>query len=218
MIKAVIFDMDGVIIDSEPYHLESDKMLMKDYNKEISDDELYNYVGVSSLDMWTELRDKYKLTATIEELLEKLIHYKKCIFCNRKLEPIDGIIELLTDLKNRGISIGLASSSKTEFIEIILNNLDIKKYFQVVISGEDVLKGKPAPDIFLKAAELLKVESANCIVIEDSGHGVKAAKSAGMGCIGFINPNSGKQDLSMSDAIVYSINEIDFEKIVASHH
>lgn len=213
MNKAVIFDLDGVIIDSEPYHLESDKMLMRDYNKDISDDELHNYVGVSSLDMWTELRVKYRLSVTVGELLEKHTHYKRYVFSNRKLEPIDGIKELLAELKYHGISIGLASSSDMEFIVFILKNLGIREYFQVVVSREDVLKGKPAPDIFLKAAELLKVEPDSCTVIEDSEHGVKAAKLAGMRCIGFSNPNSGKQDLSLSDVVVCSISEIDIKKI-----
>ena len=88
MVKAVIFDMDGVIIDSEPIHFESDKMTMKYYEKEISDEELNNYVGVSSPVMWTELRDKYKLIASVEEILEKQYYYKKYLIGNKKLEPI----------------------------------------------------------------------------------------------------------------------------------
>jgi len=209
MIKAVIFDMDGVIIDSEPIHFESDKMTMKFYEKEISDEELNNYVGVSNQEMWGELREKYKLIASIEELLEKQFYFKKSLIGNTKLETISGIRELLNDLKNSGIRIGLASSSSKEFIELILNNLEVKEYFEVIISGDDVQKSKPAPDIFLKAAKALNVEPMNCLVIEDSAHGVKAAKLANMKCIGFSNPNSGNQDLSLADAIVLSIKEID---------
>ena len=109
---------------------------------------------------------------------------------------LDGIRKLLDELKSCGIKIGLASSSSKEFIELILNKLGVIEYFEVIISGEDVQKSKPAPDIFQKAAEALNVEPSNCLVIEDSGHGVKAAKLAEMKCIGFNNPNSGKQDLS----------------------
>lgn len=208
MIKAVIFDMDGVIVDSEPIHFESDKMTMEYYKKEISDDELNNYVGVSNPEMWAELRNKYRLIESVEEILEKQLYYKKHLIGNKKLEPIDGIRELLDELKSSRIRIGLASSSSKEFIEFILNNLGIKEYFEVIISGEDVKKGKPAPDIFQKASEVLDVEPSNCLVIEDSGHGVKAAKLAGMKCIGFNNPGSGKQDLSLADAVVCSIREI----------
>ena len=209
MVEAVIFDMDGVIVDSEPIHFESDKMTMNHYDKVISDEELNNYVGISNPVMWAELHDKYELIASVEELLEKQLFYKKHLIGNTKLEPIEGIRQLLDEIKSCGIRIGLASSSSKEFINFILNNIGLKEYFEVIVSGEDVKRGKPSPDIFLKTAELLKVEPLNCLVIEDSGHGVKAAKLAQMKCIGFNNPNSGKQDLSLADAIVNSIVEID---------
>jgi HAD superfamily hydrolase (TIGR01509 family) len=208
MIKAVIFDMDGVIIDSEPIYFESDKMTMKYYEKEITDEELNNYVGVTNPAMWVEIREKYKLIAPIEELLEKQFYYKNLLFRNKKLEPIAGIIKLLDELKSCRIKIGLASSSSKDFIELILNSLGVIDYFDAIISGEEVQNSKPAPDIFKKAAEVLNVEPSSCLVIEDSMHGVKAAKLAEMKCIGFFNPNSGKQDLSLADAIVYSIEEI----------
>jgi HAD superfamily hydrolase (TIGR01509 family) len=211
MIKAVIFDMDGVIIDSEPIHFESDKMTMKFYEKEISDEELNNYVGVSNQVMWEELREKYKLVASLEELLKKQFYFKKYLIGNIKLETIFGIRELLHKLKDSGIRIGLASSSSKEFIELILNNLKVKEYFEVIISGDDVQNSKPAPDIFQKAAKALNVEPSNCLVIEDSTHGVKAAKLANMKCVGFSNPNSGNQDLSSADGIVLSIGEIDYK-------
>ena len=209
MAIAVIFDMDGVIIDSEPIHMESDKMTMKYFDREISDEELNNYVGISNPDMWSELREKYHMTASIEEILEKHTSYKKHLFENRKLTPIKGIKMLLDDLKNSGIRVGLASSSTKEFIEIILNNLGLLEYFESIISCDDVARSKPSPDIFIKAAEVLRVKPSDCLVIEDSSHGVKAAKLAEMKCIGFINPNSGKQDLSLADAVVCSIEEID---------
>ncbi len=208
MVKAVIFDMDGVIVDSEPIHFESDKMTMRHYGKYITDEELSRYVGVSNPDMWSELREKYELEASVEELLETQFAYKKQIIGDRKLEPINGIRELLDRLKGNEIRIGLASSSSREFIEFMLSNLGLAGYFEVVISGEEVQRGKPFPDIFLKAAQGLSVEPSNCMVIEDSGHGVKAAKRAGMKCVGFVSPNSGKQDLSLADEVVCSIKQI----------
>ena len=208
MVKAVIFDMDGVIVDSEPIHFESDRMTMKHYGKYITDEELSRYVGVSNPDMWAELREKYQLEATVEELLETQFSYKKLLIGDRKLEPIDGIRELLEQLKGGEVRIGLASSSSREFIEFMLSNLGLAGYFEVVISGEEVQRGKPFPDIFLKAAQGLGVEPSDCMVIEDSGHGVKAAKRAGMRCVGFVSPNSAKQDLSSADEVVCSIMQI----------
>lgn len=210
MIKAVIFDMDGVIIDSEPIHYESDQLTLKHFGIEISHEELNQYVGVSNPVMWAELKEKYNLSATLEQLLEKQSYFKKVLIGNKKLEPITGIPGLLAEIKDTGAGIGLASSSNRDFIEMILNNLRIIDFFDVIISGDDVKKSKPEPDIFLKAAEKLKVNPKNCLVIEDSQHGVKAAILAGMKCIGFRNPNSGTHDLSLADTVVSSITEISF--------
>lgn len=108
MIKAVIFDMDGVIIDSEPIHFESDKMTMKEYGIELTDEELNHFVGTTNAFMWAELCSKYKLSCSVEELLKKQSYYKNYLFGNRKLEPISGISELLNELKSVHIKIGLA--------------------------------------------------------------------------------------------------------------
>lgn len=210
MIKAFIFDMDGVIIDSEPLHFESDKKVLKDYNIEITHNELIDYVGVTNSQMWSELIEKYSLTAKLEELLEKQDIYKKHLFGEGELEAIAGIKELIDDLRKNGISIGLASSSSRDFIELILKNLKLYEAFDIIVSGEEVSNSKPSPDIFLKAAELLNVHPSQCMVLEDSGHGVKAAKSAGMKCIAYRNPNSGSQDLSLSDIVIDSIEKINW--------
>lgn len=209
MIKALIFDMDGVIIDSEPIHFESDRITMREYGIEISDDVLIRYVGVTNPAMWAELKELYNLDSSIDELLEKQLKHKFDLFGTRKLKAIDGIFELVNLLKEKGIKIGLASSSPRVFIELILKNLEIIDFFDVIVSGDDVLKSKPEPDIFLRASKLLGVEPKDCMVIEDSEHGVKAAKSAGMKCIGYINVNSGNMDLSYADLQVTSIRDID---------
>ncbi|WP_041444645.1 HAD family hydrolase [Syntrophobotulus glycolicus] len=210
MVKAVIFDMDGVIIDSEPIHFVSDQMTLQDYGVEITNEELSKYVGISNPVMWSELREKYGLAAAVEELLAKQMYYKKLLFGGRELQCIEGIESLLRNLKHSGLKIGLASSSPREFIEIIINNLGLAGYFEAVVSGEEVERSKPAPDVFLRAAELLKVNPSDCMVIEDSEHGVKAAKAAGMKCIGYLNTNSGQQDLRLADKMVSSLKDIDF--------
>lgn len=208
MIRAVIFDMDGVIVDSEPLHFKAEKMMMEYYGKGISDEELNNYVGVANPEMWAELRKKYRLAAALEEILEKQLSFKKDLFRRSELKPTEGVNELLQKLRSGGIGIALASSSPRELIELLLDKLGIKDSFDVVVSGEEVKHSKPAPDIFLEAAGRLGIEPASCLVIEDAKHGVKAAKLAGMYCVGFRNPNSGNQDLSLADAVVRSMREI----------
>lgn len=211
MIKAVIFDMDGVIIDSEPTHIESDQLTFKNLGIEVSHEELNQYVGVSNPVMWAEMKEKYNLAEYVETLLEKQSYYKNYLFGSKKLEPITGIPGLLAEIRDGGAKIGLASSSNRDFIEMILNRLGIIRYFDVIVSGDEVKKSKPEPDIFLKAAEGLKVNPEDCLVIEDSQHGVKAANLAGMKCIGFHNPNSGIHDLSLADTVVNSITEINIK-------
>lgn len=115
---------------------------------------------------------------------------------------IDGVLFLLEGLKEAGFPIALASSASKENIQAVLKLFYIENFFQVIVSGNQVEKPKPSPDIFIYAASLLKVNPSDCIVIEDSNNGVKAAKTAGMRCIAFKNPNTGVQDLSIADTIV----------------
>lgn len=211
MIKAFIFDMDGVIVDSEPLHFEVSRRIMRDFGLELPDEAFHPYVGITNEQMWTDVIARYSLNTTITEMLKKDFLLKKEVF--RDLQPIKGIPELLTNLKKDGIATGLASSSEREFIEMVLEKLQIRGYFQAIVSGEEVERSKPEPEIFLRAAKLLNVEPADCLVLEDSKHGVEAAKRAGMKCIGYQNPNSGPQDLSRADKIVYTLENLDYRDL-----
>ncbi|EKQ57003.1 MULTISPECIES: HAD family phosphatase [unclassified Clostridium] len=206
--KAVIFDMDGVIIDSEPIHFEVDMQTLKDLGCNISFEELEKYVGTTNEYMITDLKRKYNINQSVDEIIQYKVEMTKKKVIESDLKPIEGIYELLLHLKRNNIPIAIASSSPRSFIEVVISKFEIKDYFNYIISGEEVLNGKPAPDIYFKAAKKLKVSPENCIVIEDSRNGVLAAKAAGMKCIGFKNVNSGNQDLSKADIIVKSISEI----------
>ncbi len=216
MIKAVIFDMDGVIVDSEPIHFEVDKRVLKKCGLIINNEVLNPYVGVTNPEMWKDLKEKYDLTLSVEELLKSQSELKIEVFNESNIEAIGGIKELLNELMQNEISTAVASSSPRSFIDAILEKIGITEYFSVILSGEEVQRGKPNPDIFLKTAEMLKVNPKECVVIEDSSAGVKAALSAGMKCIGFNNLNSGSQDLSSASAIVDSIRKIDYDFLLSS--
>lgn len=126
MLKAVIFDMDGVIIDSEPLHFESDKRVMREYGHEITNEELNHYVGVANPEMWEDIRSRHQLAVTLEELLDKQLEHKKLLFEGTELEPIKGIKPLLEDIKTKRLKTGLASSSPMWFISLILERLGLK--------------------------------------------------------------------------------------------
>jgi len=159
-------------------------------------------------DMWALIKQEYGLSQSVEDIVGFQLAQKLTLLDELQIEPIEGIRALLQDLRSHGIKIGLASSSPRVFIEKVLVKFGIRDFFTSVVSGEEVPEGKPAPDIYLEAAKSLGVMPEECVVLEDARSGVRAAKSAGMRCIGFANPGSGNQDLSAADRIVKSIGEI----------
>lgn len=206
--KAVIFDMDGVIIDSEPIHFEVDIQTMRDFGCSISKEELNKYVGTTNEYMYTDIKNNYKIDKSVEEIINYRSEMAKRKVIESDLMPIEGIKELLNDLKDKNIPTAIASSSPRDFIEVVVSKFELDNYFSCILSGEEVENGKPAPDIYVETAKKLGIPSEECIVIEDSKNGVLAAKKAGMKCIGFKNVNSGEQDLSKADCIVNSIVDI----------
>jgi beta-phosphoglucomutase family hydrolase len=208
MIQAFIFDMDGVIIDSEPMHFEVDIQVMNYYGSAITHEQLEQYVGMTNPEMWAAVKEQHNLTPSVSEIIEYQLSNKIEMLTSSEMEPIDGIRELLAELKARNIPAAIASSSPPVFIKAVLRKFDLLDHFECVVSGEEVERGKPAPDVYLKAAELLGVKPQDCMVLEDARHGVAAAKAAGMKCIGFVNPNSGNQDLSQADYVVHAVSEV----------
>ncbi len=200
--------MDGVLIDSEPFHLIINKRIFGELGINVSFEEYQTFIGTTFEYMWSTLKEKYGLPQSVAELVHMqasgITEYLK----NEKVDAIKGVIDLLSLIKKENIKIGVASSSPKEVIELVINKLGISNYFRAIVSGEDFEKGKPAPDIFLEAARLLDTKPLNCVVIEDSEKGVKAAKAAGMECVGFQNYNTGDQDLNKADLIVDEYNSL----------
>jgi beta-phosphoglucomutase family hydrolase len=214
MFKSVIFDMDGVITDSEPIHFEVEKKLFKDLGLAISDEEHRSFVGTVSREMWSHIKDKYKLNQSVEELVEiERTSYMDYLLSQEKERPIPGVADLIEELYRNNVKLVVASSASVKNIEIVLKMFDLERFFETKVSGDEVKNGKPAPDIFLYAAKIIGTQPEECIIIEDSENGVEAAKSAGMKCIGFENPNSGKQDLSSADMVINSFSDINYQKL-----
>ena len=204
MEKAFIFDMDGVIYDSEPIHAKAKKLVLAEWGISISDERLATFVGRSSRDFYgTMVKENPQCRASWQELADrKHSLYRTMLAEDDSVKAMPGIRDLLERIRKAGYPIGLGSSSTMEMIELVLTRLDLKDYFSVLVSGNDLPKSKPDPMIFLTVAERLGVSPSICTVIEDATAGVAAAKAAGMYCIGYYNPNSGPQDLSRADMIV----------------
>ena len=202
-LRAVIFDMDGVLADTEPIYMEINRDLLSELGIALPFELLLPYVGVPAKRMWSELRSRFEIQQPLSELIrlekDRQVQQLKGM---KQIPEIPGVRPLLEELSQMGIPMAVASSSSREIVELILSKVAVRHFFRATVSGQDVPQGKPAPDIFLKAAETLGVEPRNCVVIEDSPPGVKGAKNAGMACVGFANTHSGKLDLSGADLIL----------------
>lgn len=195
MLKAVIFDMDGVIIDSEPVHNQSTILTLQEFGVTLTLDYLNQFVGSTALHMFETIIRDYQLSVTAEELIAIDRKNIKRLFDEEGMTPLPGIIDLIKELSHHGVKMAVASSSSLKRIEEVTKAFGIHKYFDKLISGQNIEHPKPAPDIFLKALSLLGVNQNETLIIEDSTLGVQAAKAASIPCIGYANPNSGNQDL-----------------------
>jgi beta-phosphoglucomutase family hydrolase len=213
VVGAVIFDMDGVIIDSEPFHFEVNKRLFAALGITVSTGEYEGFIGVSNTAMWTAIKAKHGLVQSVKDLVALQVDGNIDFMNSGRVDCVPGVLDLINGLKKERFLLGLASSSPYTIIEMVLNRFGIRSVFDCVVSGEDFKNGKPAPDIFLKTAQVLNVPPAQCVVIEDATHGVQAAKAAGMKCIGFNNPNSPGQDLAPADMVVGDLKELSVQRI-----
>ena len=208
MAKAVIFDNDGVIIDSEPLHIEADLRILAGYGVHWEPEALHRFIGVKDVEMWRILKDELNLPDSPEDMKLRKAAIRDEIFTPGRIRPIDGIPELFAALKTAGWKIAVASSSQRHLIGPWLETMGLAGQLDAFVAGDDVANGKPSPEPYLKAAALLGLEPGDCTAIEDSPHGVASAKSAGCRCIGFRTPGGPVQDLSGADIVVESIRTI----------
>lgn len=209
MIKAVIFDMDGVIVDSEPIHSKSLELLLKKhgekpkYNKNF----LIHTIGISGDDAYKELIKKYNLKGGIDILRKE----RRKIFVqliNKKLTPRRGLKSLINILKKENYKIALASNRLIDHVLIMVKNLGADSYFDIIVGHTPDIHTKPHPDIYLKTAKRLKITAKYCLAIEDTEHGMLSAIAAGMKIIAVPNKYTRHQDFSKADKIVGSLSKI----------
>ncbi len=208
MPAAVIFDMDGVIIDSEPLYLKVNREVFRELGIPFTEEEYNSYVGLSNREMWESIIDKHRLNRAIDDLMSLQQQKDREILNSGEGKTVPHVKELLNELREEGVPMAVASSSAMTIIEMILNQFSFRPYFQVLVSGEEMKRSKPAPDIFLHTAGLLNVAPSECVVIEDSANGVRAAVDADMKCVGFDNPNSPGQDLSTAHLQVSALRQL----------
>ncbi|RZJ35394.1 MAG: HAD family hydrolase [Flavobacterium sp.] len=214
MINCVIFDMDGVIVDTEPVHYHAYQLHFRELNIEVSDEMYATFTGNSTRNVYQKLKAHFNLRHEVEDM----INAKRSLFNDAfdtkvDLYLLDGVEKLIQDLHSNGIQLILASSSAKVTIDRVFRRFDLHRYFSHIVSGEDFPKSKPDPAIFEKASQLSGLPKSDCVVIEDSTNGILAAKAAGLKCIGYASINSKLQDLSAADAVIKHFDELDYLKI-----
>lgn len=184
--EAVIFDMDGVIVDSEPLHERAFLQVFEEIGFGVTHEiDFPNYFGKSDLVLCKDFIARHRPQQSLDELVARK-EAKFVALLRREAPVFEGLPELLEELSSR-YPLAVASGSRHQTIRVVLELRELRRHFPVVVSSEDVAQGKPAPDIFLRTASLLNVPPATCCVIEDSAAGVSAARAAGMTVIGITN-------------------------------
>jgi HAD superfamily hydrolase (TIGR01509 family) len=214
MIKTVIFDMDGVIVDTEPVHKYAYYQHFNQLGIEVTPEMYSTFTGNSTKNIFERLKTQFGLEDEVQHLVETKRNFFNDAFDSKEdLYLLEGVEDLITDLYNNGMQLVLASSSAKVTINRIFNRFGLHKYFTHIVSGEDFPKSKPHPAIFEHAAKLSGTAVENCIVIEDSTNGIKAAKAAGIYCIAYDSFHSKMQDYSLADMVIQDFRELNYDII-----
>lgn len=216
MLRAAIFDMDGLMVDTEFLHHESFKKALERFGIHPTSNAqgVIHVSGISAEANWERFRKQYGFDVDNAELsrIKHEIHLK---LLQEKVEAMPGLLELLKDLKKSGYKTAIASSSVRKQINLIVDRLGITDFFDAITSGEEVVNGKPAPDIFLKAAAKLDIKPEECVVLEDAMNGMKAAKAANMYAIVVPNRFTKHENFEKADLVVSSLKEVDSTRLAS---
>lgn len=212
MIKAVIFDMDGLMVDTEPLYSQAMQQVAIKRGKSFTLELKQKMMGRVAIDSMRIFKEALRLDESPEEILEEREEiYGKLIADG--VNPMPGLFKVLELLNKMGIKKAIASSSKRCWIELIINKLGIEKQFEIIVCGQEIERGKPNPDIYLLAAKKLNIRPEECLVLEDTVSGLTGAKAANMKCIAIPNQFTQGLDFSSADIILNSLEEINEEML-----
>lgn len=216
MIETVIFDMDGVIVDTEPLHYEVSLIQFKDLGIELSPELYSTFTGNSNKNIYQKIKQRFELSNSLEDLVStKNALFTEAFRSNSDLELLPGVMNLITELHQKGMQLVLASSSEHQIIDLVFERFGLGQFFSHKVSGDEFPQSKPHPAIFQHALKLAETSNEKCIVIEDSENGIKAAKAAGLYCVAFKGKTAEGQDQSLADRIIYDFGELNYDNISA---
>ncbi|KRF06802.1 hypothetical protein ASG89_18290 [Paenibacillus sp. Soil766] len=212
MIKAVIFDMDGVIIDS---HSVAYQLLCETANTfgcNLTSKEIKTWGSLSSRQFWTKVKEQYNLPHDISLLINSYNQDRE-IELYKSMKPIPGVKEFLYDIKSNQVKTALATSASKKRMDAVIHLFELHTLIDEIVCDEEVAASKPDPQIFLLASQKLAIEPAECLVIEDSENGKIAAKKAGMKCLGFKGLSHVKENMEGSDMLFFNFNELNIKEL-----
>ena len=212
MLQAIIFDMDGVIVDSEDSFLRSKQQLLQELGINVEMSYHYQFFGTTSDSTWTKIKSEFNLPLSVETYIQRATEIREAIVQAEGIHPIPGVLDLIQHFHQNGVKLAVASSSPMQDISTVMDTFGIRDCFQTLVSATACQNSKPFPDVFLLAAEQLGVEPKDCLVIEDSRNGTIAAKAANMTCIGYRNPNFVCQDLDHADLVVDNFKDLNIDQ------
>jgi beta-phosphoglucomutase len=207
MIKGVLFDMDGVLVDSEPFICRAAMMMFSELGLEVLPGDFIPFTGMGENRYIGGVAEKYGISVNIDEVKARTYEiYEEIV--KDKLEPLPGSHEFISKCRNKGFRLALATSADRTKMEVNLREIGLSgKTFDSIITGLDVNRKKPFPDIYLKAAEMLNLNPAECLVVEDAVSGIKAGKSAGCRCLA-VTSSFDAEELKNADWICHSLLEV----------
>ena len=214
MLKAVLFDMDGVIVDTEPLHHKAYQMMFHDFNIKVSESMYHGFTGKSTRNICEFLCNYFNVKAnTIDLEKTKRTHFTKLFFEDPDLHLLDGVEELIKNYHANGLTLVVASSASMFTINNIMKRFNLDPYFKDKLSGADLKASKPHPEIFINAAKAAGASPNECFVIEDSTNGIISAKEANIFCVAYKSENSNDQDYSRADLLISDYNAIKYDKV-----
>jgi beta-phosphoglucomutase len=212
MLKGVVFDFDGVIVDSHPAHIRAWKSFLSSVGKTVSEEQLHFVLDGRKRD---EILRHFLGTLDDERIAEYGHRKEQCFWDEAgSVQTVEGVRNFLEDLQGAGVAISIASSASRTRVDFLLDQLDLRKYFQAIVTGDEVKKGKPDPSVYLRAAKALQQAPCELLAFEDAISGVKSAKGAGMKCVGIAQLDRAFLLLdSGADRVVSNFRSLSYSKL-----
>ncbi len=213
-LNAVLFDLDGVIVDTEPLHRKAYYKLFKELRIEVSEELYASFTGFSTKKVCDTLVKDFRLNKPTEDLMQiKRTYFKEYFDNDPDFGMLLGVRDLIKHYHENGIKLVIASSASRNAINWVLERFSLEKYFMGKVSGAELKESKPNPEIFLKAAELANEPTANCMVIEDATNGILAAHRAKIFCAAYKSEHSILQDYSKANIVVDAFSELETQNL-----